>query len=248
MSAPVVEAGQHDIGAVDLIAGRAEILADGANVGAAGHAVLHEPGGLRLVGISAGAGMDAQLSLERRADRSGRGELDQAAGEDRRLRPGGQPDGQPPGGEVINAGTPAVGCGNAVADETLIEWQVRERPVLRKPVGMLIRKCCAVISFCASASLISRLQGWTWPHRVVSVFSGAVRAATVIGFEVMVSSRGRRCRCRRAIRSARGRECHDAAAEGRGTRRSWRWARPGSGRGGGHGGRPGSSRRGAGRR
>ena len=72
MSAPVIKAGEHDIGTIDLIAGRAEVLADRAKVGAAGHAVLHESGGLRLVGISAGAGVDAQLSLERWADLSGR--------------------------------------------------------------------------------------------------------------------------------------------------------------------------------
>ena len=145
VSAPVVKSGQHDISAVDLIAGRAEVLADGAEVGAAGHAVLHEPGSLELVGICAGAGMNAQLNLERWADCSGLGELDQAPGEDRRLRPGGQPDGQPPGGEVINAGTPAVGCDKTVADEPLIEGQIRERPVFRKPVVMLTQTSCAVI-------------------------------------------------------------------------------------------------------
>ena len=76
VSAPVVEAGQHDISAVELIAGHAEILADRAKVGAAGHAVLHEPGGLELIGIIAGAGVDAQLCLERWADCSGLGEVD----------------------------------------------------------------------------------------------------------------------------------------------------------------------------
>ena len=30
-------------------------------------------------------------------------------GEDRFLRPGGQPDGQPPGGEVVDGAAPAVG-------------------------------------------------------------------------------------------------------------------------------------------
>ena len=76
VSAPVVEAGQHDISAVELIAGHAEILADRAKVGAAGHEVLHEPGGLELIGIIAGAGVDAQLCLERWADCSGLGEVD----------------------------------------------------------------------------------------------------------------------------------------------------------------------------
>ena len=44
---------------------------------------------------------------------------------------------------MINAGTPAVGRGNAVADETFIERQVGERPVLGKPVEMALRNRCA---------------------------------------------------------------------------------------------------------
>jgi hypothetical protein len=84
------------VGAVDLVAGGAEVLADRADVGTAADAVLHEPGGLRLVGIGSRAGVDAQLGLERGADRSGLGEADQALGEDRGLRPGRQPDSQPP--------------------------------------------------------------------------------------------------------------------------------------------------------
>ena len=66
-----------------------------------------EPGGLRLVGVVSGAGVDAQLGLERRADRAGFDEADQALGEVRCLRPGGQPDGQPPGGDVIDGPVPA---------------------------------------------------------------------------------------------------------------------------------------------
>jgi len=42
----LVAVGEHDVGAVDLVAGGAEILADRAVVGAAGDAVLHKPGGL----------------------------------------------------------------------------------------------------------------------------------------------------------------------------------------------------------
>ena len=82
--------------------------------GAPAGAVVHEPGGLRVVRIGAGAGVDAQLGLERLADRSGLDEVDQALGEDGWLRPGGQPDGQPPGGDMVDGAAPAVGCGDAV--------------------------------------------------------------------------------------------------------------------------------------
>ena len=80
---PGVGAGEQGVGAVDLVAGGAEVLADRAEVGAAGDAVLHEPGGLRLVGVGGGAGVDAQLGLQRVADGAGADEADQALGEDR---------------------------------------------------------------------------------------------------------------------------------------------------------------------
>ena len=104
----VVEAFEHGVGAVDLVAGGGEVLADRADLGAAGDAVLQEPGGFGLVGVGAGAGVDAQLGFERVADRAGFDEADQALGEDRGLGPGGQPDGQPPGGEVVDGA--ALGC------------------------------------------------------------------------------------------------------------------------------------------
>ena len=88
----LVAGGEHRIGAVDLVTGGAEVLPGGADVGAAGDAVLHEPGGLGPVGVVAGAGVDAELGLQRRTDGSGVDELDQAVGEDRWLRAGGQPD------------------------------------------------------------------------------------------------------------------------------------------------------------
>jgi len=56
-----VAASEHDVGAVDLVAGGGEVLADRAEVGAAGDAVLHEPGGLGPVGVVGGAGVDAEL-------------------------------------------------------------------------------------------------------------------------------------------------------------------------------------------
>ena len=80
---PGAGGGEQGVGAVDLVAGGAEVLPDRAEVGAAGDAVLHQPGGLGPVSVGGGAGVDAQLGLQRRADRSGLDEADQALGEDR---------------------------------------------------------------------------------------------------------------------------------------------------------------------
>ena len=46
---------------------------------------------------------------------------------------------------MIDAGAAAVGCGDAVADEALVEGQVGEWPVLGQAVGAFCRRCCAVI-------------------------------------------------------------------------------------------------------
>ena len=54
--------------------------------------------------------------------------------------PGGQPDGQPPGGDVVDGGAAAVGGGDAVGDEPLVQRQVRERPVLGQPVGAVLAR------------------------------------------------------------------------------------------------------------
>jgi hypothetical protein len=78
-------------------------------------AVLQQPGGLRVVGVGGGEGVFAQLGLEVRADRSGLDEADQAAGEVGALRAGGQPTGQPPGGDVVDNCAAVVGFGDAVA-------------------------------------------------------------------------------------------------------------------------------------
>ena len=51
-------------------------------------------------------------------------------GEDRCLRPGGQADGQPPGGDVIDSAAPGVGGGDAVADQPLVQRQIRELALL----------------------------------------------------------------------------------------------------------------------
>ena len=63
-------------------------------------------------------------------------EADQAPGEDRCLRPGGQPDGQPPGGDMIDGAAPGVGGGDAVVDETLVQGQVGQQSVLGQPAGV----------------------------------------------------------------------------------------------------------------
>jgi hypothetical protein len=139
---PFVEVGEHQVGPVDLVAGGAEVLPDRAEGGAPAGAVFDEPDGLRPVRVGAGAGVDAQLGLQRRGDLPGADEADQAAREDRWLRAGGQPDGQPPGGDVIDAAAAAVGGVDAVADETLVQGQVRQQPVLRQLPGVSRAAAC----------------------------------------------------------------------------------------------------------
>jgi hypothetical protein len=109
---PLVEFCQHQVGPVELVAGGAEVLADRPEMDAAAGAVIHEPGGLGVVRIVAEARVDAQLGLKRLADRSGLDEVDQALGEDGCLRPGGQPDGQPPG---VTWPTPACAAVGSMA-------------------------------------------------------------------------------------------------------------------------------------
>ena len=78
---PVVEVDEFDVGSVDLVADGGEVVADGAEFGAAVVGVFQEPGGLRLVGVAAGAGVLAQFGPEERVDRPGVDEVDQAVGE-----------------------------------------------------------------------------------------------------------------------------------------------------------------------
>ena len=141
----VVEAFEQGVGAVELVAGGGEVLADRADVGAAGDAVLQEPTDFGLVGVDAGAGVDAQLGFEGVADGSGFDEADQALGEDRGLGAGGQPDGQPPGGEVVDGAALGVGRGDAVVDEPPVQGKIRARAVLGQPVGAGWPRCDAVI-------------------------------------------------------------------------------------------------------
>ena len=61
---PLVEVGEHEIRTVNLVAGGAKILADGAKVGTTGNDVLHEAGGLGLIGVVGRTGMEAQLGPE----------------------------------------------------------------------------------------------------------------------------------------------------------------------------------------
>jgi hypothetical protein len=75
---PVVELGEDDVGAVDLVAGRGEVLADRAKVRAAVDGVFQQPGGVRLMGVNARAGVPAELALEVGVDGSGFDEADQA--------------------------------------------------------------------------------------------------------------------------------------------------------------------------
>jgi hypothetical protein len=89
---PVVELGEFHIGTVDLVADGGEVLPDRAEFGAAVVGVSQEPGGVRLVGKGAGAGVLAELVLEVGVDSAGFDEADQAVGEDGFLGPGGQPD------------------------------------------------------------------------------------------------------------------------------------------------------------
>ena len=89
VSSAVVEAFEQGVGAVELVAGGGEVLADRADLGAAGDAVLQEPTDFGLVGVGAGAGVDAQLGFEGVADGAGFDEADQALGEDRGLGAGG---------------------------------------------------------------------------------------------------------------------------------------------------------------
>jgi hypothetical protein len=84
---PVVEPGQDDVGPVDLVAGGGEVLPDRAQVGTPVDGVLQQPGGLRLIGVIAGAGVLAQPGPERRVDGSDVDEVDQAVGEVRGLGP-----------------------------------------------------------------------------------------------------------------------------------------------------------------
>jgi integrase len=58
LSGAVMQADEHGVGAVDLVASGGEVLPDRAEFSAAGDAVVHEPGGLGPVSVGARAGVD----------------------------------------------------------------------------------------------------------------------------------------------------------------------------------------------
>jgi len=122
---PLVEVGEHEVGAVDLVAGGAEVLPDRAGAGAAAGAVAVEPGGLEMIRVAAGAGVETQLGLQLGTDGAGAGEAGQAAGQVGVLGAGGEPDGQPPGGDVIDRPVAGVGVGGDDGDEPLVLRQVQ---------------------------------------------------------------------------------------------------------------------------
>ena len=130
MAVAVVEFGEHQVGAVELVAGGAEVRAEGAGVGAAGDAVVQQPGSLRTVFVGGGSGVGAQVVVQVAGDGAGLGEGGQGAGERGRLGAGGDPDGQAAGGDVVDGGAAGVGGEQAVVDEVLVQGQVGEQAVL----------------------------------------------------------------------------------------------------------------------
>src|SRR5579859_157521 len=60
MPGPVAGVGEHEVGAVHLVAGGAEAGPDRAGIGADG-AVAQEAGGLGMVGVAGGASVEAEL-------------------------------------------------------------------------------------------------------------------------------------------------------------------------------------------
>jgi hypothetical protein len=173
--------GEQGVGAVDLVAGGAEVLPDRAEVGAAGDAVFHQPGGLWPVSVGGGAGVDAQLGLQRVTDGPGADEADQALSEDRRLRPGRQEDRQPPGGDMVHRSAPGVGGGDAVADQPLVQRQIRELALLHFRAGAhLSRRLARRVATCGGRGCGARPGGGTWlpwdlgvGHRVAASGSDA---------------------------------------------------------------------------
>ena len=153
---PLTEFGEHEVGAVDLVAGGAEVLPERAQARAAAGAVAVEPGGLEMVRVGAGPGVDAQLGPQLGADRAGAGEAGQAAGEVGVLGAGGQPDGQPPGGDVVDGAVAGVGVGGADVDEPLVLGQVQVRLVVRQLADGSGQGWCAAVRRRRGSLMVSR--------------------------------------------------------------------------------------------
>jgi hypothetical protein len=147
MDGLLVETGEHDVGPVDLVAGLAKVLAYGGEVGGAGGGVFHEPGGLGLVGVVAGAGVDAQLGAQVLADGAGLDEAHQAAGEGGWLGVGGEPDGEAAGGDVVDGFAAAVGVGDAVINEAFVGGQVGEGPAAAGRRAAARPEVCRCLSY-----------------------------------------------------------------------------------------------------
>jgi hypothetical protein len=62
---PVAGVGEHEVGAVHLVAGGAETGPDRAGIGSGG-AVAQETGGLGMVSVARGAGVEAEMVLRSR--------------------------------------------------------------------------------------------------------------------------------------------------------------------------------------
>src|SRR5689334_15665297 len=122
---PVSGISEHKVGAVELVAGGAEAVSDRAGVGA-GDGVAQQAGGLGVVGVGGGAGVAAELVLKVALDGAGVDEAGQALGERRLLRAGGQPDGQPTGGDMVDGAVLGVGDRGSFVDKPFVQGQVRE--------------------------------------------------------------------------------------------------------------------------
>ena len=98
-------------------------------------------------------------------------------GEDRCLRPGGQADGQPPGGDVIDGAAPGVGGGDAVADQPLVQRQVRELALLGARAGEdLIRWLAGRVATCGG-----RCCGARPGHRAIGAVGLSRRGRAAAG-------------------------------------------------------------------
>jgi len=127
---PVAGVGEHEVGAVHLVAGGAEAGPDRAGIRSGG-AVAQETGSLSVICVAGGAGVEAELVPQVALDGASGDEAGQALGEGRLLRAGGQPDSQPTGGDVVDGAVLGIGNSGALVDELLVLGQVREKLVGR---------------------------------------------------------------------------------------------------------------------
>ena len=123
-------------------------------------------------------------------------------GEDRRLRPGGQADGQAPGGDVVDGAAPGVGGGDAVADQPLVQRQIRELALLDARAGVHARPG---LRDGAWPSDRMRVSGWAAGARAAAAVRGlAVVPGCDRGWAWVIGSAGARRRCRGIAAGAGG--------------------------------------------